>query len=225
MTKASHTMLERDMANQPYQKALGGDLKKKRRKGEAVFPETYLNFKGDFSLEMLYKLMYETLVKLGYTDEDGAKDKFEHYFYEKRAPDGTKSEIWFWWRTKRDSSKVKSDNFEYRIDINVQILGLKESTVVRDGNKFKLNYGELSLFLKPELICTLDTNKIPPPLSWFKDWWEARVFKERYDERKDELYKQANTLYAVIKQYLQLENYVSVPPSFQPELGVPQYKL
>jgi len=209
--------------------------------GSKLFPTidgaNWLNYKGWFNLEMLYKRAYEWLSEYDYVDIDGDGDKFEHYFFENRSGDGIKTEMLFWWRTQ----KIPDGNpmFRYRIFIDFQVLYLASDTYVVDGQKFKQDYGEVSLFIKPFLDVELNnkTNKsllgggkITP---WTKDgitggltnWFKNKVYRNQIEERRTELYNQVNELYAIIKQFLNMQNYVSVRRDMHPEKGLPQYKL
>lgn len=197
--------------------------------------ETWLNFKGYFSLEMLYKRMYEWLSEYGFTDIDGQKDKIEHYFHENRGADGFVKEIWYWWRTEKTPDN--NPMFRYRIFIDVQLLALTTEEVVIEGQKFKQNYGEISIFFRPMLMFELKNKSGKPFLksgkTWDENfvtkntmnWFQKRAYNDQIEQRKSELYTQFNDLYAIIKQYLQLNNYQAPRKDMHPQKGISQYKL
>ena len=200
-------------------------------KGGSLFKDCgsqcWINFKGKFSLEMFYKRMYIWLTENGYSDVDGYKDRFERYFFEKRNPDGSIGELWFWWRTKKDPDGNKL--FEYRIDIDVQILVMGKDEIVVEGNKFSVNNGEISIFIKPYLSFSHKIKK-----EWTEDsllkpflkWFDKKGFVHQIDDKKAEFYTDFNRFYATIKQFLGLENYmIDRKTEFHPVKGVPQYKL
>lgn len=200
------------------------------KEGESIFKGSdvyWINYKGKFSMEMLYKRMYIWLNENGYADVDGAKDKFERYFYEKRAPDGSITEVWFWWRTKKDPDG--NGYFEFRIDIDVQLLVMKKDEIVVDGNKFAVNNGEISIFLKPYLTMAHKADKNwtdNPYLKPFLHWWDKRGYAHQIDDKKDKFYSETHRLYATIKQFLGLQNFsTDRKTEFHPVKGVPQYKL
>lgn len=199
----------------------------------AIGNQTWINFKGYFSLEMLYKRVYEYLSgEIGYKGPFG-DDMFEPYYYEDRAADGTVKEIWYWWR----ASKIPDGNtmFRYRINIDIQVLGLKSETVVIDGQKVKQNYGELSVFLRPHLDFDLKKKggSLVGGKSWNEDfitkhfthWFEKRVYDTQIDERKTELYGHANAVVGCIKNHLGIAGYQKFRLDFHPPKGHPQNKL
>lgn len=196
---------------------------------------TWINYKGYFSLEHLYKRVYEYLsAEIGYKGPFGT-DMFEPYFYEERGADGSVKEIWYWWRAFKnapDGNKM----FRYRIFIDFQILGLKSETVVIDGQKIKQNYGELSVFVKPFLDFDLKGKKGDSMVggkSWHEDsltksfakWFEKRAYSGQLDQRKAEMYGHANGVVGCIKNHLQLAGFQGFRMDFHPQKGHPQNKL
>lgn len=223
MGEASYFMQDRDDIKPSRDKEAGRYPKKvKMFKPDG---QTWLNYKGTFSMDMLYKLMYETLKSMGFSDQDGSKDKIEHYYSEKRSPDGVKGEVWFWWRTIRPGDVIKSEQFDYILNVDVQILGLKDTTITMDGNKFKMNYGEISIFIKPYLNMKFKEDSYKGVMKPLMSWWENRLYASQIQQRKTEIYKDVNLFYAIIKQFLQLENFTKISSEFYPNKGVPTYKL
>lgn len=203
-----------------------------------VFPkdQTWLNYKGKFSLEMLYKRIYEWLVENDYVDIEEKKDKYEHFFFENRGAEGGVNEILMWWRSEKSS--IKNKMFRLRIFLDFQILGLGSETIVENGQKFNVNYGELSVFLRPYLdvelgnktnVSLLGDDVTPWNKSGFTKnlagWFKNRMYKGEIELHREELYADINELYAIIKKFLQLNNFVGVRKDMHPERGVPQYKL
>jgi hypothetical protein len=189
--------------------------------------QVWINFKGVFHIEMLYKLMFEVLQKRGYNDDSPENgEHIEQYYFENRAPDGVKTEAWYWWRTKRSGKAMNNANFEFVMNIDVQILGLKEEVIVVDGQKFKMSSGEISFFIKPYLNVKAEEKKYKDlvPTDFF-NWWMKRAFYNQVEDARNELYDDFNIIYGTIKQYLKLNNYAPVPGEFHPQLGIPQYKL
>ena len=204
-------------AKQPY---LGNSIYK------AIGGESWLNFKGTFSLEKLYKLTYETLKKLGYKDLDGTNDKIESYYFEKAGEEGSKSEVWYWWRTEKTNNTMNL--FTFRFEMDVQVLNLKKTTITIDGNKYGTNYGEISIFIRPYMKTVYEEQnwaKKKGIQGFLMRWWAKRAYKSTFEERKKEAYSDVNTIYALIKDYLGLENFVSPQYDFHPKKGEPMVKL
>ena len=199
-------------------------MKDHTKYGKDISKGHWLNFKGSFSMENLYKLIYDWLAKYNYKDADGDGDKIEHYYYEKRGPDNFKGEVWFWWRTIKKNTGDAA--FEYRINIDFQILAMKEATVTVDGQKMKVNNGEVSIFITPFLVAKSEQEW--GKQGWnkkFYQWFTERVYFQNYDFHKDTLWEEFNDLSAIIKRYLKLQNYTSTSEAFHPQIGVRQHKL
>lgn len=209
-----------------------GRVNQESKYGEPIIKASpgfsWISYKGHVNFEMLYKMMYEWLCQNGYQDVDGAKDKFEHHYYEKLEPDGMKSEIWIWWRTIKKSPDG-NPYFDFRIMVEFQVLALKQDALVVDGNKFKMHQGEVNIFLRGFLDNAHKKDKEWKKSVLFKqisNWWVNKAYLSQIDEREDDLYDDINKFYAAIKHYLGLNNYHDFrKPSFHPEKGLPQYKL
>jgi hypothetical protein len=225
MDEPSYYLQDRD-DKEPSRISDSGKFAKREKiiKGQ-LNGEAWISYKGTFSMEMLYKIMFETLKRMGYEDQDGSGDKFEHYYSEKRGPDGFIGEIWYWWRTVKEGEKFRSTNAKYIIDIDVQILGMKESSITVDGNKFKMKFGEFNLFFRPFVEIPMIHEKSSGIMKSVMEWWSKRVYKSQIDNRKNECYNEANEIYGIIKQFLDLEHYTKIPQEFHPPKGVPTYKL
>ncbi|MGM5483666.1 MAG: hypothetical protein ACQER9_01975 [Nanobdellota archaeon] len=220
------------LKNSPYNKNSRFDWSKNIY--DPIGGQAILNFKGQFSLEMFYKKMYEWLKEMVYTDIDGGGDKVEHYFFEKRKSDMVE-EIWFWWRTQKTPEGNKF--LRYRLFIDVQILRMKKDSIVVDGKKFNIDNGEISLFIRPYLdmehMNKSGKSMIGDKKNWsdykllstFKKYWHNRLYMNQIEAAKNELYTHANQLMGTMKSYLNLPHHVKVRKDFHPSLGVPQYKI
>lgn len=196
--------------------------------------QTWINYKGYFSLEHVYKRLYEYLSgEIGYTGPFG-DDMFESYFFENRGADGTIKEVWCWWRPSKVPDKNKM--FKYIINIDMQLLGVKSETIVVDGQKVKQNYGEISFYVKPFIYLDLKakTSALDGKSSWSEDWvtknflkwFEKRVYVKQIDQRKNEVYGHANGVIGCIKNHLKIAGFQKFrSQDFHPQRGYPQTGL
>lgn len=189
--------------------------------------ETWISFKGKINFTMFYKVVHFWLMENGYVDIDGEKDKIETFYYEKAGENGAKPEMWVWWRAHKPAP-LRNKMFTHRFEIEFQILGMKNDTFVVDGQKFKANYGEVNIFIRPYLDMEFKKKawKENPFTKFISKWWEFRAYLEQVNLHEDNLYEDFCKLHATIKQFLGLNTfYVYKAPMFHPPGGFPQYKL
>ncbi len=211
------------------------------RWGEKIFKpapngEEWINYKGYFSFDRLYKRLFEYIEgEIGYKDPTG-NNLYETYYFENRGEEGFLKELWAYWRLNKIPDKNKM--FKYRIEIDIQILGMSNETIMVDGQKIKTNYGEISFFVRPYLDIDIqnksgksmvnkekDSFKKDEFLKHFADWFEKRMYSAQIDDRKNEIYNQVNGIVGCIKNHLGMVGFQGFRKDFHPEKGVPQYKL
>lgn len=201
--------------------------------------ESWISYKGYFSMEMFYKRIFYYMEELGFKSIEGDAVP-EPYYSERRNADGSIAEIWYWWRYQKtpDSNLGADTAFRYYININVQVLGMTTEEIVKDGQKMKQNYGELNFFLAPYLATEFDNPNKKSLLhkdatSWKKDkftseitsWFTRNHFRAQIDDKKSELYKVAIAIHAMAKQHLGLPCFASSRPDMHPRRGERQFKL
>lgn len=189
--------------------------------------EVWLSVRKKADFKMLYKVLYLWLTENGFFDIDGDKDRMESFYYERVAEGGSKPEMWMWWRTRK-IKPLGNPLFSFRLEIDFQILGMTNDTVVIDGQKFKTTNSEINIFMRPYLEME-HKKKSWQSNSFLKSithWWEFKAYREQIDYHEDELYDQFCKFHAVIKDFLGLNTfYVYRAPYFHPAKGLPQYKL
>jgi hypothetical protein len=180
-----------------------------------------IKYKGQFSFEMLYKLMYMWFYENGFKDEDGAGDKIEHLYYEKRNTNGTK-ELWIWWRV----NKPESPYFTYKIRIECHVLNLKEIETLVEGQKVKTSELTCSIFFDAHLV--YNDGKLDITKNWFtnlfQDYFFRTIHRKQVEDKKNELYRIAHNLINNVKQHLGLLMDVQLTKPFHNAFGVPQLR-
>lgn len=161
-----------------------------------------LNYKGEFTLELLYKLIREWVLENGY-----GPDKWMETLYLQRDS-AAGSEHWIWWRTTKKSGKY----FLYKFNIDFHTLGMNKVEIVHEGKKIKANKGEIEIFFDMRLITD-------PEDLWDKSWlmkqkwirkiWLDKVYKKDIDEQEVIAIEDAYRLQGILKQYLDLKGFLS----------------
>lgn len=177
-----------------------------------VEKQDVLNFKN------FYKHMHEWLEDEGFVDPEGMKDKFESFYFEKLTTSGLK-EHRIWWRCvfiPGESSYVR-----YVLKIDFQNLAMKDTEIMHHGQKFKTN--SVDAVVRVEAWVQLDYQD-----QWQKHWFlkhfdsffRRRIFHERWEEHKRELYKKAYNFQKRMKQFLEQKTYEPMPKIFRHKRGV-----
>jgi hypothetical protein len=187
------------------------------------------NYKGPFSLEGLYKLLYDYLTfkkfcsaNMGVKNEkwSSAGDvNFEDYYFEYVLPGGTNKNHWIWWRTRKE----ESDFFWYEIDIDFQTLVLGTKEEVYKGAKIKLNEGEITFFIRARLV-------FDPLDHWTKQsfgpdlfaWIERNHYYKQIDEKVGDLKGEVEGIFDKARQFMGMYTLDSSAEPFVPSGGYPQ---
>lgn len=176
-----------------------------------VVPKTKVKFKDIFSLKEFYVALHHWLDEYGWhahkfkgqnVKPDG--DKYEIYYREKITGGGAK-ELDIFWRMYRDAPN--SNWLRQHMDFKFKVLGTTSTEVVRDGEKFKVNKGEV------EITVTAGIEKLYIPafekhfiLKHFLKIFDKRVYE--MEEKEKELYQEVYVLMNFIKQWFKLKRYL-----------------
>lgn len=175
-------------------------------------------FEDPFHLKNLYKLIYQWLHENEYLDKNSEK-RMEILYSEQVRPNGTK-EYHIWWRvTKQPDNKY----FKYHIYIDFLGLNIKDTEVVKDEKKHKMQVGEITVTPTAEL--ELEAND--PKEKWANHWllstfrhrFRNRWYISKIEQHEDDLFEEVYRLQRTIKDYLELRQYAPTPDLFFKERG------
>jgi len=177
-----------------------------------------LNYKHTFSMEHLYKRLHAWLVDEGY----GGDDKWmEKLYLERMLAPGVK-QIWIWWRPTKGSD---NNFFKFDLEIDFHALGLTQKEIVHEGEKFKINAGEIEVFITAHMW-------VDPKKTWNKHWlmkykylqdyFLNKIYRHKIEEEEEKFVKDITRLLGAIKQYYQLDSYLKEyqEEPFQPRKGL-----
>lgn len=161
-----------------------------------------------FSMKAAYALMREWLVENEYVTRKDAD--FPEKFYLQRESPVMGTELWILWRCQKKPQG--SSFFRYDLDIDMHILGLKPTEMVKDGKKFKANTGEIEIILRSNLV-------IDHEGKWRAHWFLKNIFKFFYkriihslvERKRLELYEETYRFQEAMKTYFNLENFLPEP--------------
>ncbi len=163
-----------------------------------------LVYKHIWSLEFLYKRLYEWLKDEGYTDS--SRERFMETLFLQRDLGGPK-QIWIWWRTDKSHSSF----IKFYLNVDFHILGLTKAEVVHEGKKIGTNKGEVEVFITAKM-------ELDPSGEWdnhfllknpyIRNWYLNRVYKSQINDAEDALIKDTDRILGAVKQYFQLESFL-----------------
>lgn len=171
-----------------------------------------------FHLKELYKYIHDFLIEEEQFKSMFDDDKPEVNYFERQFPDGRR-EHHIWWRFYRCPNGSKY--FRRLLKINFQTLNMGKKEVIKNGQKLKLDSGDI--IIRMEGYLQLDF-KNEWPKHWFLKNWDVyfrkRMYKAQIDLQKAAFYQNMYKIQNKIKQYLDLATSKELPVSFQPQKGM-----
>jgi len=157
-----------------------------------------------FSMKHLYTLTREWLVEEGWATRKDEDFPEEFYFQKETQQWGV--ELWIWWRHKKNT---KNSYYRYLLDIDFHVLALKQSEIVRNGQKYKVDHADCEIMIKAKILSDAEDKwKNHPFLKHFQTIFWKRINKNIFEGYKRDLYQQVYRLQETMKSYLQLKTYL-----------------
>lgn len=166
-----------------------------------------IKYKDVFSMRYLYRRVHEWLMEEDYWSEKSSQWG-EKLYLERISGNGNK-ELWIWWRSSKNYTQ---SFFKFYMDIDYHVLDLKDKEIVVDGKKVKTHDGEVEVLVTASI-------QLDPDKSWNKNFilknfylqnfFLNRIYKTRIVQAENQLIEDAAKLLGAVKQYLQLESWVS----------------
>ena len=189
-----------------------------------------VKYKDIFNLKEFYRALHEWFLEYEWSsvDTDGNiedKDHWETNYIERIEPDGSK-EMYWWWRLQK--LPVANSYYKYHLDLDFHPLGVLPAEVMRDGKKFKVNKGEVEVWVYAYIEFDYKGEWSKHPfLKFFNKIFPNRIFRQDlYEDHKLELYREAYTLQAYMKKWFKLKSflpYEEITPYF-PSRAYPKWK-
>jgi len=153
----------------------------------------------------------EKLTQVGYWKYDEVYNMLFNWFkdhgfslaetrYKEKLSGGGK-EILIGW----EASKKITDYFQYRIDLDWHILGMKDAEVEIDGKKTKTNKGELEIVFKGIMIKDYEKRWEDKPLHKFmRGLYENYIIRTTITEYENDLEDDTKDVIADLKAFLRI---------------------
>ncbi|MBT4445649.1 hypothetical protein HOA92_03230 [archaeon] len=171
-----------------------------------------IKFKDIFNLKAFYNALHLWLDEYGWhahsIKRDGSLrpdgDHYEIYYREKIGEGGVK-EMDILWRMYRSAPNSKW--LRQHLDLKFKVLGTTSTEVIRDGQKFKANKGEVEITVGAWIEKTyVPAFEKHPILKHFLQIFDSRIYE--IQEKEKELYQETYVLLNFIKQWFKLKRYL-----------------
>jgi len=132
------------------------------------------------------------------------------------------TEAWFVWRPSK--TPAGSKYYKWEMNISGHIILLRSVEVMKDGKKFKTNWGEIEIIIDSWVITDYESGWANHLfLKHISDVFRSRLFKKKIVSLRDQLYRETYRFREAIKDYLEVR--MDLPESesqgnFFPRKGV-----
>ena len=188
-------------------------MPKKKNLGKMIslFPQfgpMRIKYKDIFDMKAFYESLHEWFQEYGWKDFEEPIAAGDHWesFYGERIGQGGAKEIWIRWRLHKPAPE--SEALAYYLDLDFHCIALIKTEVVKDGQKIKVDKGEVELmiraYIEEKYKSQMAKNKL---LKYFIDLFKRRVYQKTVEQRRKELYQETYALNNFIKQWFKLKRY------------------
>tara|TARA_Y100000310_G_C20501570_1_gene724260 strand:- start:254 stop:850 length:597 start_codon:yes stop_codon:yes gene_type:complete len=181
-----------------------------------------LKYKDIFDMKAFYESLHEWFLEHGWSDLEEGKDRWERIYKEKIGQGGAK-EIVIHWKVTRDAEDAP---FRYYLDLHFHCVALIKTEVIKDGEKIKVDKGEVEMEISPKLEKLYETSFAENSfLKRITNIFTKRIYNKSVGEKKKELYQEAYVLNNFIKQWFKLKRYLPYEESksFFPSYAWPSH--
>jgi hypothetical protein len=162
-----------------------------------------VSYRDLMDVKAFYVLMHEWFVDNGFcdrTDEAFPEVRYVHRDF------GTSKQVWWSWRFRKDSPYNKTF-FEWRIDLDVHILGWTKVETVIGGKKASVDKAEVEVFIIPRFFL-LKEKWENAGLGIFSDFLQKVWYKNMISKEKKQFENMTLRLQEAIKTYFKLPTYL-----------------
>ena len=154
---------------------------------------------GDYMI-----FLHDWLVENGWGNP---KDQdFREEFYHHKFIQGGLEEIRWWWRLKRNPPEGESSFYRYEMNIDVRIIAMKKTEVMKRGMKFKGNHGDVTTAFEGKLILDKEHRwRNHALLKNFYSLYKNRIIHDEIWAHRTFILKEIHRVMDAVKGYYKLD--------------------
>jgi hypothetical protein len=164
-----------------------------------------VKYKDVFSMKYLYYLMRVWLIEEGWVTREDEEFPEAHYV-QRDTPAG--KELWVRWRPMKDPPGMKYGFWKFAMDVDMHILGLKETAMVWKGQKVEADKGEVEIVVTANLLFDYSKAWEKSPWGPFKKLWINRIEKRTKTMLRNMLIQESYRFRDAMATYLKLETFL-----------------
>lgn len=170
-----------------------------------------IQFKDYFNAGNLMTVMHDWLVENGWASASDAK--FPEVFYHHKFMQGKIEEVRWWWRPERGPYEDHGANFfHYEMEVDIRIVVMKKSEVMKHGMKFSTNHGDIEIKTWAKLIMDKDGKwRSHPILKNFLHLYLDRIAQKSVLRHYAFIRRDVNRFKDALKSYFKLPVYSPEP--------------
>lgn len=183
-----------------------------------------VKYRDVFHLRNLYITLHEYLQHEEWNGMAGGDPPFEPhsdietFYLEKVDQKGLHvggKEMWIWWRLKKKYEGKYNSFIRPRMDIDFRTAYVKDIEVIHQGKKMRIQEGEVEVFIRAWVEADYNNE-------WENHWFLKRIKKiylkrlmhQELEKREKELWREAYRFQGIIKNFLNLKQFIPVPVPF-----------
>lgn len=194
---------------------------------QVIPSDVRIKFKDVFDLKSFYKALRQWVKEYQWGDYEskGKGEAYERLYREVVYQDGSKY-MEIRWRLFKPAPATPYIN--YYFDIDYKLVGLKTKEVVKDGQKLKLDSGEIELkfnaWMELKFLTEFEDKETvgSPFLKQVKELFLKRIYSQTIHQREKELYQEVYGCLRFIKEWFKLRRYL---PYEESESFFPSYTV
>lgn len=168
-----------------------------------------IQLRDAFNLSYLYQMAHDWFMEEGWTNGQGSRNDFDfpETYYVMRDNPRTGRETWVRWRLKKGADGVRTGLFEYWMDINWKLVGVKDAEIVWKGQKVTADRGELEMECEGHVIIDVDKALQKSFLGPFKKAYIHRLKNRAMAMHWKNVYGDAYRFRDMVMNYFKLETF------------------
>ncbi len=176
-------------------------------------PDLEIIYRDVWVMQYLYRVCHYWLFENGWEDLKGNVDheNMEVLYLERRGTtfSPTHRELRIWWRLQKRPLFLGGSYYNYRMDVDFNVIQITDVEIMKDDKKIKAQHGELRIMIKPYLILEREKSwEKQAILKYIDTYFKSRILKRAIEDHLKEVYRESYRFQGMIKKYLELKTFL-----------------